>query len=102
MSILCSAVLALSHISKLELVHTTLNPDDIIIDDQGVCKVISSNLSNHQFTFEQDPSFYYAPETLKIFKMQSANNTLTNKSGVFTLGVTLLSMVHLTPLHHLY
>lgn len=34
--------------------------------------------------------------------MQSANNSLSNKSAVFTLGMTLLSMIHLTPLSHLY
>jgi len=102
MSILCSVVLAMSHISKLELVHYTLNPTDIIIDQEGVCKVLSPALSEHQFDFNPHPNFYYAPETLKIFKMQSASNTLTNKSAVFTLGMTLLSMIHLTSLNHLY
>ena len=56
----------------------------------------------HQFDFNADKKCYYAPETLKIFKMQAANNTLTNKSAVFTLGMTMLAMVHLSDLHHLY
>ena len=56
----------------------------------------------HQFDFNADKRCYYAPETLKIFKMQTASNTLTNKSAVFTLGMTILGMVHLTDLHHLY
>ena len=34
--------------------------------------------------------------------MQTANNTLTNKSAVFTLGMTILAMVHLSDLHYLY
>ena len=102
MSILCSVVLAMSHISKLELLHYTLNPDDIVIDENGICKVISSNLSLHQFDFNPDKKFYYAPETLKIFKLQTATNTITNKSAVFTLGMTILSMVHLSDLHDIY
>lgn len=102
MSILCSVVLAMSHISKLEMIHYTLSPTDIIIDQDGVCKVLSPTLSEHQFDFNPHPDFYYAPETLKIFKMQSANNSLTNKSAVFTLGMTILSIIHLSPLNHLY
>lgn len=34
--------------------------------------------------------------------MQTAPNGLTNKSGVFTLGMTLLHMALLTPVAHLY
>lgn len=37
-----------------------------------------------------------------MFKQQSIVNGLTNKSGVFTLGISLLNMVHLRPMHHLY
>lgn len=61
MSILCSVVLAMSYISKLELLHYTLNPDDIIIDESGICKVISGGLSLHQFDFNADKKCYYAP-----------------------------------------
>jgi serine/threonine protein kinase len=102
MSILCSCVLAMSHLSRLEALHYTLSPTDIVIDDHGVCKVLCPALSDHLFDFNFSSHFYYAPETLRIFKMQTAPNGLTNKSGVFTLGMTLLHMLLLTPLTHLY
>ena len=102
MSVLCSVVLPMSYISQLEIVHSTLNMSDIVIDSQGICKIISPVLSKHQFDFTANKDTYYAPETLKIFKMQAANNALTNKSAVFTLGMTILSMVHLSSLSHLY
>lgn len=38
---------------------------------------------------------------MKMFKQQSMNG-LTNKSGVFTLGVTMLHMIHLQSMNHLY
>lgn len=41
----------MSHICKLELTHTTLNPKDIIIDQDGVCKIISPVLSEYTFDF---------------------------------------------------
>ena len=34
--------------------------------------------------------------------MQSTSNGLTNKSGVFTLGMTILNMIYLTPMNRLY
>ena len=34
--------------------------------------------------------------------MQTATNTITNKSSVFTLGMTILSMIHLSDLSHVY
>jgi serine/threonine protein kinase len=102
MSILCSVVLAMSYVSKLEMTHTTLNPTDIVIDEEGICKVVSGAISQYQLDFTPKKGFYYAPETLKIFKMQSVTNALTNKSAVFTLGVTVLSMVHLSSMAHLY
>ena len=102
MSILCSCVLALSYFNKNDILHYTLNPNDIIIDEEGVCKVMSNILSKNVFDFIEKKDFYYAPETLKMFKQQSLINGLTNKSGVFTLGVTLLHMVHLRNMTHLY
>lgn len=36
-----------------------------------------------------------------MFKQQSLIG-LTNKSGVFTLGISLLSMIHLRNMYHLY
>jgi hypothetical protein len=102
MSILCSCVLALSYFNKNEVLHYTLNPQDVIIDEEGVCKVLSSTLSNNQFDFNEKKDFYYAPETLRMFKQQGLANGLTNKSGVFTLGVTLLHMIHLKDMSHLY
>ncbi len=92
MSILCSCVLAMSHICKLELTHYTLSPKDIVIDQDGICKILSPVLSEYGFDFTPNKEFYYAPETLKIFKMQAVSNGLSNKSAVFTLGVTILSM----------
>lgn len=102
MSILCSCVLALSYFNKSDVLHYTLNPQDIVIDEQGVCKVLSSTLSDHQFDFNEKKEFYYAPETMRMFKQQSLPNGLTNKSGVFTLGITLLHLIHLKPMNHLY
>jgi hypothetical protein len=67
-----------------------------------VCKVLSSSLSEHQFDFNEKKDFYYAPETLRLFKQQGLVNGLTNKSGVFTLGITLLHMLHLRDMNHLY
>ena len=37
-----------------------------------------------------------------MFKQQSITNALTNKSAVFTLAISLLNMIHLRPMHHLY
>lgn len=37
-----------------------------------------------------------------MFKQQSLVSALTNKSGVFTLGITLLHMIHLKDMKHLY
>jgi hypothetical protein len=37
-----------------------------------------------------------------LFKQQGLTNGLTNKSGVFTLGITLLHMIHLKDMSHLY
>lgn len=34
--------------------------------------------------------------------MQSTSNGLTNKSAVFTLGMTILNMIYLTPMNRLY
>lgn len=92
----------MSYISKLELTHYTLNPTDIIIDQDGVCKILSSALSEYLFDFNPNHNFYYSPETLKIFKMQSVTNALTNKSAVFTLGLTILSMINLCSMNYLY
>ena len=84
------------------MLHYTLNPTDIVIDEEGICKVKSPILSEYIFDFNVKKGFYYAPETLKIFKMQSAPNGITNKSAVFTLAVTVLTMLYLTPMTHLY
>lgn len=92
----------MSHISKLELVHYTLNPSDIVLDQEGICKIVHPNLSEFIFDFNYQHKFYYAPETLKIFKMQAVNNGLTNKSAVFTLGLTILAMAYLQDMSHLY
>lgn len=61
MSILCSCVLAMSHLSKLEALHYTLSPTDIVIDDLGICKVLCAALTQHSFDFNYQPDFYYAP-----------------------------------------
>jgi hypothetical protein len=37
-----------------------------------------------------------------MFKQQALASGLTNKSGVFTLGITLLHMAHLRDMRHLY
>jgi hypothetical protein len=37
-----------------------------------------------------------------MFKQQSMVNGLTNKSGVFTLGITLLNTIHLRNMNHIY
>ena len=37
-----------------------------------------------------------------MLKQPSFTSGLTNKSGVFTLGITLLHMIHLRNMHHLY
>lgn len=51
MSILCSCVLVLSYFNKNEILHYTLGPEDIIIDEEGICKVVSSTLSSNLFDF---------------------------------------------------
>ena len=61
MSILCSCVLAMSYLSKLEIVHYTLNPSDIVLDQEGICKILCSSLSENLFDFNYKNDFYYAP-----------------------------------------
>ncbi len=61
MSILCSCVLALSYFNKNEILHYTLSPEDIIIDEGGICKVMSGSLSKYLFDFVEKKDFYYAP-----------------------------------------
>lgn len=102
MSILCSVVLAMSHFCKHEQLHYTLNPSDIVIDKEGVCKVIAPALSENLFDHNPNYEFYYAPETMKLLRHPHLPNALTSKSGVFTLGVTLLSLIALRSMSHLY
>jgi hypothetical protein len=82
----------MSHFSRCDTLHYTLNPSDIIIDSEGICKVVSSCLSEYLFDYTEKKDFYYSPETLKMFRQQKMANGLTNKSAVFTLGVTLLEV----------
>jgi hypothetical protein len=43
------------------MVHYTLNPSDLVIDDKGICKIISLALSDYVFDFNEKQDFYYAP-----------------------------------------
>jgi hypothetical protein len=92
----------MSHFSRNEIVHYTLNPSDIIIDGEGVCKVVSSVISEYLFDHTERRDFYYAPETLKMFRQGNAVNGLTNKAAVFTLGVTLMNMITLQEMSQIY
>jgi hypothetical protein len=93
-SILCSAVLAMAHLTKQEVSIYTLHPKDMAIDKSGMIKILSPLLTDQSSHEVIDPCLYYSPEHLKALKSQSYNN-LSNKSCVFTLGITLLHIMSL-------
>lgn len=122
-SIICSCVLPMAHFTRQNISHSTLTPRDIVLSNDGRIRVLGSEISEYQewvpqheadlllgnihtlHTIQQSPFFYYAPETLKILNKSSkrslkntyvwndSNLNSNNKPGVFTLGLTILSVI---------
>lgn len=94
-------MLTLSYFTKNEIVHTTLNPKDIVLTNEGQVKILASELSEYAFDYHYKHGFYYAPETLKAINSRSLYN-LSNKAAVFTLGMSILSAMSLADLTYIY
>lgn len=91
----------MAHLTKNDIVHLTLHPKDIVLTQEGQVKIVSSEMSEYIFDYSYKHGFYYSPETLKALTTRNIYKQ-SNKSSVFTLGVTLLSVIHLRDMSHLY
>ena len=100
-SILCSCVLAMGSFTRNDLLHYTLNPHDIVLNGEGNVKIVPMEMSQFGFDYSVKKDFYYSPEMLKALKCTTPL-ALNNKSGVFTLGVTMLHLINLKPMNFLY
>lgn len=58
-------------------------------------------MSEFQFDYNYKHGFYYAPETLKAINTRALYN-ISNKAAVFTLGLTLLSVINCKDMSYLY
>ena len=87
----------MANFTRLEIVHLELSPNDIILNSEGQIKVISHDLSEYAIDYNFKEGLYYAPETLKSLRNKSSYQN-SNKAGVFTLGMTILSAILLEDL----
>lgn len=98
----------LMHLEKFNIFHGNINPDTILITNDGLIKLTDPNFllqesSYHSYLFGKYKKFYLCPSTFKHLKLLSLNPRINpEKSNVFCLGLTLLEAMLLCDINSIY